>query len=83
MNEWEIVAAILVAGLVPCLAVCASGSAPDGLVALEIAGSLVVSVLMVLSEGLQRQPLIDLALTLAVLTNLGALALARLMERDL
>jgi len=83
VNEWEIVAAILAAALLPCLGVCALARVADGLVAMEIAGTLVVTILMVLAEGLQRQPFIDLALTLAILTILATLAIARLLEHDL
>ena len=83
MNEWEIAAAVLAAGLLPALAVAALAGVAEGLVALEIAGTIVSTILMVLSEGLQRQPFIDLALTLALLSLVGGLALARLLERDL
>ncbi|HLH15187.1 MAG TPA: monovalent cation/H+ antiporter complex subunit F [Solirubrobacteraceae bacterium] len=83
MNEWELVAAILGAGLLPCVGVCLLAGAADALVALEIAGTIATTILMILSEGLQRQPFVDLALTLAVLSILGALALARLLEDDL
>jgi multisubunit Na+/H+ antiporter MnhF subunit len=83
MNEWEIVAAVLTACLVGCTAVAAFASVADALIALEIAGSLASAVLMVLSEGLQRQPFIDLALTLSVLSLLGALAFARMLEGPL
>jgi multisubunit Na+/H+ antiporter MnhF subunit len=83
MNEWEIAAAVLAAGLVPCLGVCLTASTAAAFIALEIAGTIVVTVLMVLAEGLQRQPFIDLALTLAAVSIVGGLAIARLLERDL
>lgn len=83
MNEWEIVTAVLGVGLVPCLAVCALADAAHGLVALEMASVLLSTILMALSEGFQRQPFIDLALTFALLSLVGALAFARLLERDL
>jgi multisubunit Na+/H+ antiporter MnhF subunit len=38
---------------------------------------------MALCEGFHRQPFIDLALLFAVMTVIGALAFARLMERHL
>ncbi len=38
---------------------------------------------MALCEGLHRQPFIDLALLFAFLSMIGAMAFARLMERDL
>lgn len=83
MNEWEIVAAVLAVGLLPCGLVCALGRAGDALVAMLLASTLVVTILMVLSEGLQRQPFLDLALTLAFVSLVGGLAIARLLERDL
>jgi multisubunit Na+/H+ antiporter MnhF subunit len=83
MNEWEVVAAVLGAILVPCVGVASLAGVASGLVALEIAGTVVSTILMVLAEGLQRQPFIDLALTLALVSMVGAFALARLLERDL
>jgi multisubunit Na+/H+ antiporter MnhF subunit len=83
MNEWELVAAVLGAGLVPCLVICAVSDAAHGLVALEVASALLTTILMLLSEGFQRQPFIDLAVTFAFLSLVGALAFARLLERDL
>jgi multisubunit Na+/H+ antiporter MnhF subunit len=83
MNEWEIAAAILGVGLIPCLIICAVQDAAHGLVALEVASVLLTTILMVLAEAFQRQPFIDLALTFAFLSLVGSLAFARLMERDL
>jgi len=83
MNEWQIAAAVLGAAIVPCLAACALSEAGRALPALELAGTLLSSALMALCEGLHRQPFIDLALVFALLSMLGALAFARLMEQDL
>ena len=83
MNEWEIAAAVLGAAIVPCLGVCLLTDAMQALVALELAGTLTVSALVLLAEGFHRQPFIDLALLLALLSVLGAMAFARLMEKDL
>ncbi|MFL5862909.1 MAG: monovalent cation/H+ antiporter complex subunit F [Solirubrobacteraceae bacterium] len=83
MNEWEIAAAVLGVGLLPCFALCALLDPAHGLVALEVAGVLLTTILMLLAEGFHRQPFIDLAITLAVLTLIGSLAFARLMERRL
>ena len=83
MNEWEIAAAVLAAAIVPCLAVCALTGAMRALAALELAGTLLASSLMALCEGFHRQPFIDLALLFALLAMIGAMAFARLMERDL
>jgi multisubunit Na+/H+ antiporter MnhF subunit len=83
MNEWELVAAILAPALLVCGAVCALASPADGLVALELAGTITTTVLMLLAEGLRRQPFIDLAVVFAVLSLVGALVIARLLEHDL
>ncbi len=83
MNEWEIAAVVLAGAIVPCLAVCAVASAPSALAALELAGTLLTSALMALCEGFHRQPFIDLALLFAILSVIGAMAFARLMERHL
>jgi multisubunit Na+/H+ antiporter MnhF subunit len=83
MNEWEIAAGVLVVGLLPCLAVCLWADASHGLVALQVGSVLLTTVLMVLSEGQQRQPFIDLAIISALMGIVGSLAFARMMERDL
>jgi len=84
MNEWQIAAATLAAGIGPCLAVCVlAATTESALAALELAGTLLASALMALCEGLHRQPFIDLALLFALLSMLGALVFARLMERHL
>jgi multicomponent Na+:H+ antiporter subunit F len=70
-------------GLVPCLAVSLRASAMEGLVALELAGMISVLVLLLLAEGFQRQPFVDLALVLAVLSFVGTLAFVRYMEREI
>ena len=82
MNEWEIAALVLTVGLLICAAVAAFASLADALVALEIGGTLTTSILLVLSEGLQRQPFVDLAVTVAVMSVVGALVFARMMEED-
>lgn len=83
MNKWEIVAVVLVAALIPCLAVCVLAGVAHGLAALEVSGTLLTTVLMVLSEGFHRQPFVDLAIVMALVSIVGAFAFARLMERDL
>ncbi|HET7050844.1 MAG TPA: monovalent cation/H+ antiporter complex subunit F [Solirubrobacteraceae bacterium] len=83
MNEWEIAAVVLMAGIVPCVAVCVFASAAAALAALEVASTLATTALIVLSEGFHRQPFVDLAVVLAVLSVVGSLAFARLMEGDI
>jgi multisubunit Na+/H+ antiporter MnhF subunit len=83
MNEWEIAAAVLGAAVVPCLAACVLSGALRALVAMELAGTLIATALMLLAEGFHRQPFVDLALLLALLSIVGGMAFARLMEHDL
>ena len=83
MNEWEIAATVLAFAVIPCVLVCVLASPPHALIALEIAGVLVCTILMLLSEGFHRQPFVDLAVVLAPMSFIGALTFARLMERDL
>jgi multisubunit Na+/H+ antiporter MnhF subunit len=83
MNEWELAALVLAGAMLPCLGVCALASATGALAALEVASTLLTTILMLLSEGFHRQPFIDLALVFAVLSVIGAVAFARLMERDI
>jgi multisubunit Na+/H+ antiporter MnhF subunit len=83
MNEWEIAAAVLGFALMPCLAVCLLAGVADALAALEIAGVLVTTILVLLSEAFHRQAFIDLAVVLAPMALIGSLTFARLMERHL
>ncbi|MDQ3965169.1 MAG: monovalent cation/H+ antiporter complex subunit F [Actinomycetota bacterium] len=84
MNGWILAAIVLViAGFVPCLVVSLRASAMEGLVALELAGNIAVLVLLLLAEGFQRQPFVDLALVLALLSFVGTLAFVRYMEREI
>jgi multisubunit Na+/H+ antiporter MnhF subunit len=65
------------------VAVCVFASPAAALAALEVASTLATTALIVLSEGFHRQPFVDLAVVLAVLSVVGSLAFARLMEGDI
>jgi multicomponent Na+:H+ antiporter subunit F len=84
MNAWIIAAVVLLlGGILPCLAVCARASALEGVVALEMTGTISVLVLLLLAEGFGRQPFFYLVLISAALSFVGALAYVRFMEREL
>lgn len=83
MSEWELAATLVIAAIVPCLALCAVAKTPDALAAVEVGGVLLTSVLLLLSEAFHRQPFVDLALTFAFTSTLGALVFARMMEDEL
>lgn len=81
MNEWLLAVVVLFVALVPCGIVCALRSPIDGLVALELAGVIDTTILVLLSEGFHRQPFVDLAIVSAALSFAGALVFARILER--
>ena len=83
MTEWELAAAIVAAAILPCLGICALAGVWDALAAVELASVLLTSVLLLLCEAFHRQPFVDLALTFAFVSALGALVFARLMEKEL
>ena len=80
MNGWLWCAAALAVALVPLAVVCVRSPPEHGLVALEAAGMDATLALLLLSEGLHRQPFGDLALVLAVVGFVGALAFVRYVE---
>lgn len=83
MNEWEIAATVLGFALIPCLGVCLLARPRQGLAAMQVASVVLTTILMLLSEGFQRQPFIDLAVVFAPLSIIGSLTFARLMEDEL
>jgi multisubunit Na+/H+ antiporter MnhF subunit len=83
MSVWLLAALVLVLALIPCLAVCLLASEFDGLAAVELGSTLLTSVLMLLAIAFGRQPFIDLALAFALVSVVGSLAFARLMEEKL
>jgi multisubunit Na+/H+ antiporter MnhF subunit len=83
VNLWELAAVVLIGAMLPCAGVCLWAGAGAALAALEVVGTLASTVLMLLSEAFSRQPFVDLAIISALLTIVGGLAFARLMEQDL
>jgi multisubunit Na+/H+ antiporter MnhF subunit len=83
VNEWEIAAAVLGFALIPCGAVALLADPPHGLAAMQVGSVLLATILVLLSEGLHRQPFIYLAVVFALMSLVGSLLFARLMERDL
>ena len=84
MNVWLAAALVLLAGMLPLGAVCfLVRRAIDGLVALGLAGTNAALVLLLLSEGLKRQPFADLALVLALLSFIGTIAFSYFLEGEL
>lgn len=83
MNVWQIAAAAVAATLIPCADMCLRGSPERRLVGLEMTGLIVTIILVLLTIGFGRIPLIDLPLTLAVMSFGGGLVFARFLEKHL
>lgn len=83
MSLWLLAAVVLVLAWLPCLAVCLMAGEFDALVAVELGSTLLTSVLMLLSIAFQRQPFIDLALAFVLVSIVGSLAFARMMEEEI
>ncbi len=81
MNEWILAATVLfVGGLVPLVI---AGCVPDAVsaaAALNLGGPVAALILLLLSEGLHRQPFVDLAVVLAVVSFAGSVIVARFLE---
>jgi multisubunit Na+/H+ antiporter MnhF subunit len=81
VNVWLWGATVLLVGLVPCGWVAARDTRVDALVALELAGSVVTLVLVLLSEGFHRASYMDIPVLLAFTSAIGALVVARFLGR--
>ena len=81
MNVWLLAALGLLLALVPCGVVIARAGRFDRLVALQLATSAVLLILVALAEADDRPSYMDLALTLALLAFPGTLAFAVTLER--
>lgn len=81
MNPWFLAVTVLLAALVPLGWIGFRKPAPDGLVALELAGVVVTLALVLLAQGFERGIYVDLALVLAGLQLVGGLVFTRALER--
>jgi multisubunit Na+/H+ antiporter MnhF subunit len=81
VNAWLVAATALLVGLLPCLVVCLRAPIMDAVVALEVAGTLVTLVLLVLTEGLERPSYTVLPLVAAALSFAAGLVFVRVLER--
>jgi multicomponent Na+:H+ antiporter subunit F len=81
MTAYFTAAAVLLAGLAPLIVFSVRASPSDGLVALNLGGTIATLVLLLLAEATERQPFFDLAVVSALLSFAGGLAYARFLER--
>jgi multisubunit Na+/H+ antiporter MnhF subunit len=83
VNQFEIAATALLAMLVFPGAVMVRARPIDGVVALECAGAVIVTVLLCLSEGFHRSVYFNVALVAVGTTWIGGLVFARFFGRFL
>jgi multicomponent Na+:H+ antiporter subunit F len=81
VNVWLAAATVLMALLVPLLAVAVRHPAVHGLVALEVAGTLSAVALLLIAEGTGREGFSDLAVVLGGASFVGALGYLRFLEQ--
>lgn len=83
MAGFVITAIVMLVALIPCGIVVARGSAMEALVAFEAISSVVVMVLVLLSEGFRRSGEFELPVLLAVLMYGSGLVYARFLGQGL
>jgi multisubunit Na+/H+ antiporter MnhF subunit len=81
MNAFTLAAAALAAGLLPLGLVAVKERPVDGFVALQLAGTVVVLVLLCFAEGFHRSFEYGLPVVAAVCTWIGGLVFARFLGR--
>jgi multisubunit Na+/H+ antiporter MnhF subunit len=81
MNVWLIAVTVLLTGLVPCLWVAMRGTIMSAMAALELASTITTLALLMIAQGIRRDPFMDLALVSAILSFAGALTFVRFLER--
>jgi multisubunit Na+/H+ antiporter MnhF subunit len=81
MTAYFAAVAALLAGIAPLIVFAVRADPADGLVALNLGGTIATLALLLLSEATERQPFFDLAIVSAVLSFAGGLAYARFLER--
>jgi multisubunit Na+/H+ antiporter MnhF subunit len=81
VSVWLWAATGLTAAILPLLAVAVRRPPIEGLVALQVAGTLGTGALLVLAEGTDREAFADLALALAAVSFAGTIAFLRFLEQ--
>ena len=81
MNAFLVTATVLLAALAPLGATAVIRRPLDGLVALELAGALLVLVLLCLAVGLHRDIYFGVAVVASLTSWIGGLVIARFLGR--
>jgi multisubunit Na+/H+ antiporter MnhF subunit len=84
MNVWFVGATVLLVALVPVGYILLRGNILEALVALELAGTTVALVLLLIAEGFKRNAYYTLPLVLAFTNFVGVLIFVRFLgDREL
>ena len=83
MNIWQLAAEVLIFALVPLTWIASRGDVRHRLVAFYMGGVMVTLLLMLLTIAFRRMPMMDLALTLALMSFGGGIVFARFLARYL
>lgn len=82
-NPWVWAGAAVTAALAPCAWMCLHGTPERRLVGVEMASILITLAMVMFTVGFGRLILIDLPLTLAIMSFGGGLVFARFLEKHL
>ena len=83
MNVWELAAQVTMFALVPLTWLCIRGEARQRLVGFYMSGVVITLLLMLLTMAFDRMPMMDLAVTLALMSFGGGIVFAHFFERHL
>jgi len=83
MNVWLLASQVMIFTLVPLTWLCVRGDPRHRLVAFYMAGVVTTLLLMLLTMAFNRMPLMDLALTMALMSFGGGIVFARFFARHL
>lgn len=83
MNVWELASEVTMFSLLPLAWMTMSGDARNRLAAFYMAGVVVTLLLMMLTMAFNRMPMMDLAITLALMSFGGGVVFTRFFARHL
>ncbi len=83
MNIWDFAARVTLFAMVPLAWMAVRGDARNRLVAFYMGGVLATLLLMLLTMTFNRMPMMDLAVTLALMSFGGGIVFARFFARHL
>ncbi len=83
MNVWELAAQVTIFALVPLAWLCVRGEPRQRLVGFFMSGVVITLLLMLLTMAFDRMPMMDLAITLALMSFGGGIVFAHFFERHL